>query len=88
MNWEGVEAARNRARSLFCFAGFTIVSTFVLLIAVPPEPSFGPTPPWEHTVLPVGIGIGGIVFGLAWMWRIYKAPTKHEGAHWRFRDHP
>jgi hypothetical protein len=33
------------------------------------------------------IGIGGVMFGLAWMWRIYKAPTKYEGAHWRFRDH-
>ena len=33
------------------------------------------------------IGIGGVMFGLAWMWRIYKAPTKYEGAHWRFHDH-
>jgi hypothetical protein len=38
------------------------------------------------TVL-TAIGIGGVIFGLAWMWRIYKAPTRYEGAHWRFHDH-
>jgi hypothetical protein len=35
----------------------------------------------------MAIGIGGVIFGLAWMWRIYKAPTKYEDrAHWRYRE--
>jgi hypothetical protein len=35
----------------------------------------------------VAIGIGGVIFGLACMWRIYKAPTEYEDrARWRYRD--
>jgi hypothetical protein len=32
------------------------------------------------------IGVAGALFGLAWMWKIYKGPTKYEGARWRYRD--
>jgi hypothetical protein len=34
----------------------------------------------------MAVGIGGVIFGLAWMWRLYKAPMKYEGARWRYRD--
>ena len=32
------------------------------------------------------IGIAGVLFGLAWIWRIYRAPTKNDEALWRYRD--
>ena len=34
----------------------------------------------------VAAGVFGVLVGLAWMWRIYRAQTKVEGAHWRFHD--
>jgi hypothetical protein len=92
MNWDRVEAARQRGKMLFAIAGFAILVAVLLLIA---GPRFGDpmisTPRHEEQIptslMPYAIGFGGVLFGLAWMWRIYKAPTKHEGAHWRFRDH-
>ena len=38
------------------------------------------------TTLTLAVGVFGVLVGLAWMWRIYRAPTKVEGAHWRFHD--
>jgi hypothetical protein len=87
MNWERVDAARRRGRALLAVAGFAIVVAVLLLIRPPGEPSFGPEPPLASILIPRAIGIAGVLFGLAWMCRLYKAPTKHEGAHWRFRDH-
>ena len=88
MNWERVAAARRRARRLFWVAAFAIVLPVIVWIAAPrwSDPSFGPPPPSWATLLPMAIGIGGIIFGFAWMWRIYKAPTKYDGALWRYRD--
>jgi hypothetical protein len=73
-------------------AGFAILLAFLLPIFTPrslgdnraggPEVAGIPT----SMLLPV-IGISGVLFGLAWMWRIYKVPTKYESAHWRYRDH-
>ena len=36
--------------------------------------------------LTLAVGVLGVLVGLVWMWRIYRAPTKVEGAHWRFHD--
>jgi len=38
------------------------------------------------TTLTVAVGIFGVLVGLAWMWRIYRAPMRYQGAHWRFHD--
>ena len=93
MNWDRVEAARQRGKALFAIAGFAILVAVLLLI--PGPQSFQTMPQGDGpnvagiptSLLVPAVGIGGVLFGLAWMWRIYKAPTKHEGAHWRFRDH-
>ena len=38
-------------------------------------------------MIPGAVGVLGLLVGFAWMWRIYRAPTRYEGAHWRFHDH-
>lgn len=88
MNWDRVAAARKRARILFWVAGFAIGLLVLSWIAAPrfTDGSFGPQPPLWASVLPTAIGIGGVIFGLAWMWRLYKAPTKYDEALWRYRD--
>ena len=93
MNWDRVERARRRGRALLAIAGFAIVLLVPLYLAAPRaiEPMFGGESPSfagiPTSILLPTIGIGGVFFGLAWMWRLYTAPTKDEGAHWRFRDH-
>jgi hypothetical protein len=88
MNWDRVDAARRRGRALFAIAGFAIFIAVLLLIGAPSftDPSFGPPQPAWSTLLTIGIGIAGVLFGLASMWRIYKAPTKYASATWRYRD--
>ena len=90
MNWERVESVRWWARSLLVIAGILIVSPVVLWVS---EPAFtgglyeSTVAGFPISLLPAAIGFAGMLFGLAWMWRIYKAPTKYEvGAHWRYRD--
>ena len=92
MNWDRVEAARTRGRSLFAVAGLAIMVTGLLLGAGPnsTEPMFccrQTETGIPATTLVYGIGVAGVLFGLAWMWRLYRAPTRFEGAHWRFHDH-
>ena len=36
--------------------------------------------------LMLAVGVFGILIGFAWMWRLYRAPTRVQGAHWRFHD--
>jgi hypothetical protein len=33
------------------------------------------------------VGALGWLIGYVWMWKLYRAPTKFEGANWRFHDH-
>jgi uncharacterized membrane protein YgdD (TMEM256/DUF423 family) len=43
---------------------------------------------FELESLPAAAGFGGMLFGLGWMIRIYRAPAEGaRGATWRFRDH-
>lgn len=91
MNWEHVESVRWWARSLLVIAGILIVSPVFLWVSAPAF-TYGGT--LERTVagasisdLPTVVGFAGMFFGVAWMWRIYKSPTKFEdGALWRYRD--
>jgi hypothetical protein len=74
---------------LLWVAGLATAVPVFLWIAAPrfSDPSFGPPQPWWATLLPVAIGTSGVIFGLAWMWRIFKAPTKYgDSARWRYRD--
>jgi hypothetical protein len=92
MNWERVRRARWWARSLLVIAGLAVAVPVFLGIASPRflDPTFGPPPPPEVVFLSAlvfVIGIGGVIFGLAWMWRIYRAPTQYrDHALWRYRD--
>jgi hypothetical protein len=91
MDWDRFHVARRSARSVLAVGVLATIFAALWFIAGPnyPGPMFGDFRPIEQvrlaTLLPA-LGVGGVVFGLAWMWRIYKAPTK-DGAHWRFRDH-
>ena len=89
MDWDRVEAARQRGRSLLVFVCVLIAAVAFGLITEPA--SIGPliereVAGFSITSLPTAIGLVGMLFGLAWMWRIHRAPTKYRGAHWRFRD--
>ena len=87
MNWERIESARTRARFLLAIPWLVIA----FLVAVPmgtPSASSGPrveAPPISELLL--AVGVAGVVVGYLCMWRIYCAPTRFEGAHWRFHDH-
>ena len=85
MNWERVESSRWWGRALLVTAVLLIFSSLFMLVEAPnftydaPEPSVAG--------IPIAFfGYAGMFFGLAWMWRIYRAPTKVEGAHWRYHD--
>jgi hypothetical protein len=92
MNWRRVTLARQSARALL--ATPVIVGVF-LFVVVPSfaEPTIGGrVEPRTLVGIPIGtvalaVGVVGLFIGYVWMWRIYRAPTKYEGAHWRFRDH-
>ena len=32
------------------------------------------------------LAFGSMLFGIAWMWRIYRAPTAFDTPRWRYRD--
>ncbi len=93
MDWDRIENARNGARSIFAVAFLAIAP--VAFAASAPS-SQGPNPMFDRqgpvvlgipfTTLTLAVGVFGVLVGLAWMWRIYRAPTKVEGAHWRFHD--
>ena len=91
MDWDRIENARNGARSIFAIAFLAIAFVVFASVSAPqgPHPMFGYTIdvlgiPIE--ALPPLVGASGVLVGLAWMWRIYRAPMKVEGAHWRFHD--
>ena len=90
MNWERVESVRWWARSLLVIAGIMIVTPVFLWVSAP---RFIGGMDTDRTAadmltsdLPMAIGFAGMFLGLAWMWRIYRAPTKNDGAIWRYRD--
>ena len=87
MDWDRIEKARNRARSIFAI---TLAAIAIVVFAAPgPSSTFGFSPGvlgMPIDFLTLAIGGFGLLVGLAWMWRIYRAPTRSEGAHWRFHD--
>ena len=93
MDWDRIENARNRARSIFAIT-FVVIALVVFAASTPgshgPSPMVGRLGPDVLGIpidtLTLAVGVFGVLFGLNWMWRIYRAPTKVEGAHWRFHD--
>jgi hypothetical protein len=89
MDWDRVHAARRLARSVFAVAWIAIVLAVPFASIGPGDPMFGFIPSAEQVLfswLLSGIGIGGVVFGLVWMWRIYRAPTRVDSPRWRYRE--
>ena len=84
MDWDRIESARNGARSIFAIA-FLAIALVAFAASAPDSP--GPSAlGMPFTTLTLAVGVFGVLVGLVWMWRIYRAPTKVEGAHWRFHD--
>ena len=92
MDWDRIENARNRARSIFAIT-FVVISLVAFSGSAPA--SQGPSPMFEKepgvlgipsSTVTLAVGVIGVLIGLAWMWRIYRAPMKVEGAYWRFSD--
>ena len=92
MDWDRVGGARRLARTILAIAVVaTIFAAFSLMTSS--DPMFGGprsidsnrepiTMPWLLEV----VGFVAALVGLAWMWRIYRAPTKNDEAVWRYRD--
>jgi len=86
MNWKRVAAARAAAQTMLLFAGLLIYFALSGFIAAPAVT--GPDHVPNIAGIPIALlGVGGMLVGLGWMWNIYRAPARFEGAHWRFRDH-
>jgi hypothetical protein len=91
MDWDRIENARNRARSIFAIT-FVVIALVVFAASAPD--SQGPRLMFDgpgvlgipFSTITLAVGVFGVLVGLAWMWRIYRAPTKVDGAQWRFHD--
>jgi hypothetical protein len=89
MNWDRVARARLQARGLLLIAVAAVGFVALLWVA---SPTFmgGPAEPAPvnvpATLMVVAAGLG-LVFGLVWMWRIYRAPTQFDEGRWRYRGH-
>ena len=92
MNWERVESVRWWGRSLLVIAAIAIVTPVFLWVSAPGFTYGGSRGPNVAGIsisdLATVIGFAGMFLGLAWMWRIYRAPANYEDrALWRYRDH-
>ena len=86
MDWERVESVRWWGRSLLVIAAILIVTPVFLSVSAPAFP-YDATEPTLAGILIAVIEYAGMLFGLAWMWRIHRAPMKHDDrALWRYRD--
>jgi hypothetical protein len=82
--------SRQLARAIIVLTGLLLLVTALLFIAAPPgqtamiQPDEAAPPLW--IVVPLA-GIGGVLFGFAWMVRIYRSSFDVEPDHgnWRYR---
>ena len=79
------QRGRQNARAMMAIAVLTIALTAYLLVAAPQGMGGGPidTPIWSYAYL-VFAGVG-IVTGLVWMIRIYRADPEPDQHAWRYR---
>lgn len=75
MDWDRIGSARWWARFLLAITFVTIGLTVVVADVLT-----------GLTILSAG-GLIGVLIGLVRMRKLYRAPTRYEGAHWRFHDH-
>ena len=94
MDWERVDSARRRARFILAIPWLGVGFLMFKWAAAPSftEPSFGGNrgEPAYMPGIPLSavevVGALRFVIGYVWMWKLYRAPTRFEGAHWRFHD--
>jgi hypothetical protein len=91
MDWERIESARTRARFMLAIPWLANASLAFVEVSAPRGPSpMNPNRPglmgMPIDTLALAVGAFGVLVGFVWMWRIYRAPMKVEGAHWRFHD--
>ena len=102
MDWDRVATARAKARFLLAIPFIVVAFLVFAGVASPrgQTPMFGPTVVLTMTgiessldadgipidMIPQAVGVLGVLIGLAWMWRIYRAPTRNDEAVWRYRD--
>lgn len=86
MSWTRIAAARRLARIMLLVAGLLTAVAGVLVVQSPVV--FGGTGIVPHlpTALTPALGLAGMLVGLGWMWRLYRAPTTFEASRWRYRD--
>jgi hypothetical protein len=77
---------REIARGLVT-AGLVVLAFVTFLLLSLPDPMGGPIfePSLSGWILP-GLGVLGILVGLAWMWRILRADPEPDTSAWRYRD--
>ena len=93
MNWERIDSARRWGRLMLGIPWLVTGIVVFLWVAFPADPWRGS----NRTGNPGGllglidflpaVGALGWLIGYVWMWKLYRAPTKFEWAHWRFHDH-
>jgi len=81
------KARRGRASARGLFAAGLVVLAFVTLLFLNLPNTIGTSfaPGFIELIAP-GIGILGILIGLAWMWRILRAVPEPDTSAWRYRD--
>ena len=78
MNRQRVNAAWALALSLFFAAAFVLAFFALMWVSFPH---------FFSANLPLVIGVGGVLFGYAWIWRIFNATAKYDArSRWRYRD--
>jgi hypothetical protein len=78
---------RRMAKEIFAAAWLTILLAAFLTVAAPPGPQPLSVPPAEPLRSgPTLLGLSGIVIGLIWMWRIFRADPEAGAPPWRHRD--
>jgi hypothetical protein len=92
MDWDRVESARRWGRLMLGIPWFALGLVVLLWVAAPASPFLGNRPDNAGGLLGLidilpAVGVLGWLTGYVWMWKLYRAPTKFEGAHWRFHDH-
>jgi hypothetical protein len=92
MDWERVASARRWGRLMLGIPWLALGFVVFFWVAAPSQQWQGSNRPdnaggllglIDHVTL---VGALGFVSGYVWMWKLYRAPTRFEGAHWRFHD--
>jgi protein-S-isoprenylcysteine O-methyltransferase Ste14 len=87
MAQSNAKARRGRASARGLFEAVVVLLAFVAFLLLSPPNTIEPFfEPGLIVWIAPGIGILGILVGLAWMWRIVRADPEPDTSAWRYRD--